>query len=399
MVTVSQRLMILPMACLDQQIVERVLARSDSRAVLLTRIEQSTMIHPATALRRRTRLLAGLATAGLVIGFSFTAPAHADDPIQPPSERALAKAAASSSTSIASSAILKGKKGKKIRVGINATTSKKKKGLLIVSLGHKGEEHTWTFKIPKKALKVNKKGKGKLVVKKKQLKPFGQVKLTIKPTKKWKTKKCKGVVIRKQRPLKVSGLFTFNSKSAWGKVGGKKVNFKGAKLTKHTGKDDSACSDDTGGGDGDGDGLCDGAMTMWSAFNDKGDGMFSQWAPGSGSATVMAVRSVNLAKPKGATRSDFRGAQVPIPQVTHSGDDVTLVVKTKAPLTGSTTLVGVNGFTVPMPCPDGESVDQRIWTPVSQQHGSKPLTMKMSGSSNIKIPGGNTLIQIAGDPS
>lgn len=344
------------------------------------------MSHPAPTVRRRTRLIAVAAAVGLATSLAALAPAHADGPATPDHPaRALA---AKASQSISASAVLKSTKRKKLHVSLSAGSG----GHLTVALGDKsGEEHVWSFKVAKKTLKLNSKGKGKLVTKK--IKPFGTIKLTIKPAKKWKVKKCKGKVISRTRPLKVSGLFKFDSRSAWGKVGGKKVAFKGAKLVKSTGNDSSACDGGNGGGGGGEGGTCPSPSVMWSASQGK-QSMSSQWKPGAKNTTLVASRSTKLAKPKGATRMDFRAARVPTPATTTTGGSVRIAVKSKKPTTGSATLSSATGFTLPRPCAGGKTYEESFWTGVTYRNGSKPLTMKMSAYPAIKLPNGSPTAMI-----
>ncbi|KRF20540.1 hypothetical protein ASG90_18310 [Nocardioides sp. Soil797] len=313
---------------------------------------------------------------------ALTSPSHAADSVTPELQaRALA---AKASQSISASAVLKSNKRKKLHVALSAGSGNGGGSLSVSLADTAGEQHAWSFKVAAKTLKLNGKGKGKLVTKK--IKPFGTIKLTISPSGKWKVKKCKGKVISKSRPLKVKGLFTFDSKSAWGKVGGKKVTFKGAKVTKSTGVDGSACDGGDGGDGGDGD-ACSGASIMWSAFR-GGVAMSSQWAPGSTKAGMFASRSTKLAKPKGATRTDFRSAMVPVPATTVSGGSVSIQVNSKAPATGSATLSSSTGYPLERTCEKTKTYTTTFWSGVSYQNGATPLALKMSAYGSLKLPNG-----------
>lgn len=336
-----------------------------------------------------------MAAVGLITGLgALTAPTHAEQPATPDP---LTMAKSSSSSSISAAATLKSNKGKKLRVALSASSGSSG-GFLAVSLVDKaGEQHSWSFKVPKKTLKLNGKGKGKLVTKK--IKPFGKIKITIKPAKKWKATKCKGKLISKKRPLKITGLFQFDSKSAWGKVGGKKVKFKGGQLVKFTGKDGSACAKGGDGGDGgDGD-KCPTASASWASYV-GGQGMSSQWNIGASQTTLMASRTVNLAKPKGAVRSDFRSAVVPVPTTT-AGESISMAVKSKGAVTGTATLTSATGYAIPRPCAGGKSYEETFWYDVAYQNGTKPLAMKMSAYGAIKLPNssGTAVIQMRSNAS
>lgn len=342
------------------------------------------MSRPAPSVRR-TRRIAVAVAAGLVTGLgTLTAPSHADDSTTPDIHaRALA---AQSSQSISASAVLKSTKGKRLHVSLSAGSGSDGGFLNVGLVDRAGESHSWLFKTPTKALKLNNKGKGSLTAK---YKPYGNLRLTIKPVKSWKLKKCQGKLISKSRPLKVTGLFKFDSRSAWGKLGGKRVTFKGARLVKRTGLDGSACS---GGGDGDGDGdaTCPPASISWSAFQGSSF-MSSSWSPGATKTGLVASRSAKLAKPRGALRVDFRTATVPVP-TTSIGASATLAVKSQSPTTGSATLSSATGYTDVRECAGGLSYEQSLWYGVSYQNGAAPLTMKMTAYGAIRLPNSATAI-------
>lgn len=351
------------------------------------------MFLPAPRVRRRTRLIAAAVSVGLVTALgTVAAPSQAED-LAAPDAQARAQAARPAQ-SISASATFKSNKRKKVFASVSAVRGSSGGSLTVALSQRSGEEHVWTFRIPKKALKINKAGKGRLITK--QIKPYGTVRLTIKPTGKWKVKRCKGKELSRSRPLKVNGLFKFDSRSAWGRIGGKKVALKGARLTKSTGR---SC-DGTGGGGGDGDGdACPGASYMWMA--NKGNvSMTTQWGRNAKNATLIASRYAKLAKPKGASRADFRMATIPAPATTRTSDTISMAIKSKNPTSGSAKVEGSTGFTQTQVCEKTKSFEDAWWFNASYRNSAKPLTMKMTALGNIKLPNtATTMVQVRGPAS
>lgn len=341
--------------------------------------------------RTGSRRRAGLAAVGLVTGLALAAspiaPGHADGATPPaaPDAQAAQVAQQTKGMAISGVAALTSTKRKKLGVRVSASTSAAG-GNLVVGLTRSTEEHAWSFRVSKKTLTLAASGRGTLVTKT-QIKPFGSIRLAIKPSGKWKTKRCQGQIVWKRRSLKMVGLFTFDTSSPWGSVGGKKVTFKGGSLVRSTGHE---CPGDGTGGDGDGAGdPCAGPVGTWIASElASGETLTSSWIPGKKKASLVASRSVQLAKPTQATRTDLRFAKVPAPQFVDGGASATVHATSQAPAVGSATLTGSNGFPLTRPCKGGGTYQQTVWT-ADYANGGPALAMKMSAFGNISVADGS----------
>ncbi len=265
-------------------------------------------------LMRAAALAAGLSTAAsLALVTSPTATARTERAAAP----AIASVAISAGKSVRSSSHVP----LKVATYASRSAGGSSAGTFGVSLTNGGESHSWSFPIPRSALKLNAAGKGKLVVPAKYISPFGKVKLTITPKGAPTAARCGGSTIGKSRKVVVKGTFWFDSRSGsnrWGSVGSKskKKTFKFAVpasvVWTYAGKS-GVCGGNPGTGS-----TCK-PSSSWTGMNG------TQFIFGSvnGSKDITAIRSVKFAKPANSMRSDSRRAQVKSAVLTRENDSTT----------------------------------------------------------------------------
>lgn len=327
-------------------------------------------------IRRQVRGLAdavALLVAGVLsVGVALVAvPATAADDVGvPPSVQARRVAGGSESTSLYARQKVTSTKHKTLVLTLSSYTYSEGTHLSIgLYRGH--EQHYWTFPMPAKNLKINAKGSGSLSTK--AATPYGSVSLRIKPQKKWKTNTCKGILVSKSRPVVLTGKFVFDSTSSWGTVGKAKFKFGTATVSRATGADGSACYASN---------ACPKAGGNWSAY--EGPVAFSgSWTKGDKTGWMYATRSVALKK--GAFRSDYIAAKVPLPQLTTDAGAATLAVTGRGPIKGSAKLSGDDSYTYDSHCKGGKTYSSTYWSNASFTNGTKGLQVKMSAYGTLKI--------------
>jgi hypothetical protein len=222
-------------------------------------------------------------------------------------------------------------------------------------------------------LTVANSGAGTLKVPAKDIGPFGEVSLQIMPIGKITSKSCQGTVVSKSIKVRLSGVFSFDSKStgadAWGVIGSTK-SFTFPATNTVTWSYSSAASEN-----------CIatttpcGATVIWAAQH--GAVAMDGTEAGAGGARVIASRAVSLATPKGATRSDSNIASTQgLVVKTGLGGSASLVVTGEGSgVTGSATLMSTAPSSpFPTPCGKGKTQDGEFWSG-SYADGSTPLTV------------------------
>ncbi|KRF17250.1 hypothetical protein ASG90_08065 [Nocardioides sp. Soil797] len=204
--------------------------------------------------------------------------------------------------------------GKKLRVSLSAY--KADTASFNISLSTAGETHSWSFRAPKSAVKINAKGAGTIKLTSKQTGGLGKIQLKLKPTGKFKAYKCAGNVHSRTRNLKVSGPFFFDTRTKpWGKVGKKSGNFSFNGSRRASFSYDVDCP---------GPEFKDPCITQlsWSAYTSTPTSYLSIGGNKSGNrTTIQGSRSVTLKKPAGAFRHDSVTKKAKAPVLTVGEDD------------------------------------------------------------------------------
>ncbi|QIX26639.1 hypothetical protein ncot_08485 [Nocardioides sp. JQ2195] len=324
--------------------------------------------------RRRAVAIIGTLATGAALALTSTQPSVAESASAPGSS---ARAAAISSTSFYATGMARTSSGKKLRVSLSAYKSTS--ASFSISLSAPGEYHSWSFRAPRSAVKINSKGAGVVKLTSTQTGGLGKVKLRLKPDGKFKAAKCGGKVYSKSRNVKLSGPFFFNTKTkAWGKVGRKTGSFSFKDTRRVSFSYNVDCPDPEY------QNPCFTSLS-WSAYKSSASSFVSISGSKSGSTTrVSASRSVAL-KPNGAYRYDSVSKKAKAPVLTVAPDDNAKikVYGTGGSATGSSSFPSTPSTSA---CDNG--TQHRVTWFGTFTNGSPSLVVKAQVFGNFKL--GNT---------
>lgn len=266
-------------------------------------------------------------------------------------------------TSVYGTTTVKSSSGKKLMVALSAFdtpgTQPENEPSFYISLSRgQTEQHSWYFPGPNSSFDISAKAAGKLALSSKKTGGMGKVALKVKPDGRMKSHKCGGKVYAKERNVVISGTFFFDSGSKWGKVGSKRKPFKFASTHRVWFSYNVDCPPveypDP----------CYNS-TSWSSWrsNENSSTYVSAHKPKSASkASIYASRFTELAKPKGAFRSDAAWGTADAPVLTENEADNSATMKIYG-VRGSGTITAPpdSGFTWDDECDTGMQHD-RSWS-------------------------------------
>jgi hypothetical protein len=250
------------------------------------------------------------------------------------------------------------------------------------------EAHTWSFALPTSAFTNTSRRTGAVSVTSATMGPYGSLKLTFRPSGKPVTKKCDAANSTTTSKLTVSGTLWFVTKSTgahrWGDIGSKHKAFRFATtsdLVTNLGGGIAECAPP-------GQTTC-AIGTTWEALS--ADQLISM----SGATPILekpelitATRTVNLAKPKHATRLDLVTDTGPgiQPDFMGGSPDATLVVSGGGSSSGSATMTGTqDGAPFTHVCPKAGSETITTWL-ADFVNDAPPLSISGAIFGAIRMP-------------
>lgn len=277
------------------------------------------------------------------------------------------------------------------KLSINTSVSQSATGTnLYVSVGlpNHREGHTWTFPLPNSALSLNAGGSGTAKATSVQLGGFGTVSLNVAAFGTPKQITCQSQVVSATRRATISGKFLFDTKSGWGKVGSatRKVTF--AKTSDvYWGYDNTATCPTS-------PPTCT-AYTSWSMSMSTASSYVSMSGSAVGKTTLVSgYRSVHLAKPVGASRTDFvTQSGVKPPQLTVRADN-SAAMKVFAGKGSATLSTPAPGSSFSEPCGTGtQHLSHTYWSGGKIHQNSPPAKLAAQVYGAIEVPntGGGTM--------
>ena len=278
---------------------------------------------------------------------------------------------------------VKSSSGKKLKLSVFASKSAHGANLGVTLANAKGESHQWNFTVPAKAVRVDRKGAGK-VVSGAKLGKYGTVSLSVEPAGKIKTLRCNGTAYAKSRKVVLRGKMLFDThstgKSKWGKVGAKGFRFAAPSTVGWSFAGVAVdCAPD-------GVSMCT-TGTSWNAGDYSTVPVVSLFGATEGSrGYVTGIRSVSLPKPKDAMRFDIVRRSTPAPTITTEGSTTTLRI-TGA---GSGTLTSeTEPMTYETQC-GGKTQVWTNWSPATFRNGSTPLRLSAQVFGAFTVKDGST---------
>ena len=268
---------------------------------------------------RGRRVLATVGSVALGAGLAVTltpsagtalAPAGSVDRPSPvtapagPGAKALADALPArlgtlSYTSVFGATKVKSSTGKKLTVSLSASEQKGGTPSFSVSLSRgQAEQHAWRFPGPSSAFDISAKGTGKLALTSKQTGGMGKLALKVKADGGLKSQKCGGEVYAKTRNVVISGKVFLDTGSPWGKVGSKTKPFKFRTTHRAYVSYDVTCPPV------DYPDPCYASLNWSSSRTTANTFTYISATKDGAKSSIYAYRTTQLAKPKGASRTD-----------------------------------------------------------------------------------------------
>jgi hypothetical protein len=339
----------------------------------------------------RRRILAVVATAGLVAGTSLAAGAGASS-AAPTAAHAFKMTGFTIDTA---NPKLTSSTHKRLRFFIfifnNSNTvnftrtrnaaraaSAKTGDALSVGLSAGKESHDWGFGVKRSTVHFNaKKGTGRINTKH-QLKRYGKIRLTIAPTGKAHRSCASSTGYTTTRKITLTGKPTFNSKSGkhgWGTVGAHTVTIKGT-LTVNFGTPKLDCGGGVTPSPCPSVGINVDDFTQSTSMNTSG-------RPGH-DARVFAFREVSLTSPRGGSRSDFLTGKVkPLTATPDSGGNVAIrLTGASKNIHGSATITS----TEPASSDICKQVVTQDYFDATWKNGAKPLSFRGQIEPRFSLP-------------
>jgi hypothetical protein len=254
-----------------------------------------------------------------------------------------------------------------------------------VSTPSGSESHSWSFQVPNSAWNLGATGSGKVKVTSKQTGGFGSLTLTVAGSGAVKQTKCQGQPVSGTRHATVSGMFVFDTKAGWGKVGSTrhKTSFSKASNIYWSYDNTATCPTSPT--------PCT-AYNGWNVSTDSATAYTTVSGTTSGkSSYVYGYRSVQLAKPKGASRTDLLTQSNPKPMKLTVNSDNTATGKGYAGK-GSVTITSTDQAT-PSSSPCGDGTRNRTvmsWYGADIHQNSPPAKMAAQIYGAIVVPNTGT---------
>jgi hypothetical protein len=325
----------------------------------------------------RRRLLAVVATTGLLAGTSLVSGVVASSAAAAPKFPVTAFSIDSSNKKVHSST------HQKLRLFVFASRQSdgpqfaaRTADSLSVGLSHRREAHEWTFVVSRKAIRLNaSKATGRITTHR-QLGRYGKIKLTLAPAGKAHKSCAASTGFTSTRKITLTGKPRFNSRSGkhgWGIVGAHKLTMN-ATLVVTFGTPDPDCGHIV-------QGFCPSVGITISSFT-GGTSLFASSRPGH-TARVSVDRQVNLPSPSGARRGDFLTGKVePLDAETDASGNVTVLLRA-----ASKHLTGTATVTSPGPPTNDtcKKVTSNSYFGATWTNGAKKLTFHSQIGPNVWV--------------
>jgi hypothetical protein len=326
---------------------------------------------------RGSRLAAAAVTVALVATFvtassvsATTGAATSTEGLVPPVARA-----GTTSVDITSSTLkVVSSSGHRLRVHVlGFRTSTGVQVAVDVQTRNEAEEHEWLFKAPDSGVSVSAKGKGRIHLTSKRSAGYAIVSLKTTPQGSFSRSTCHGKTATRTRHVSLSGTLLFRTRShgthAWGKVGSlrHRVHFSAKSKVTWQKPASADCSPPPV--------PCRNTFMWIASGGPPGEFDYFSSANKGAHAEIAGLRSVSLAKPSGASRSDI----VSLPQPTPNQ----LIVNPDQSATMQATFRGGTA-TMTSPQPPLTTVERcGKGTKVSIEQWSAPL---VNGATPIRVP-------------
>jgi hypothetical protein len=252
-----------------------------------------------------------------------------------------------------------------------------------VALPNGHETHSWTFPLPSSALHLDAKGSGTFKATSKQLGGFGALSLKVAASGATKQFKCQSQLVSATRHATISGAFSFDTKSHWGKIKGKRFTFARTSdvywaydNTASCGQTRPPCA----------------SYNSWSLSKSSGHGFLSMYGGTSGKhGYASASRSQQLSKPAGANRYDYLSTTTKHPpKLTVKSDHTATMVGYAGK--GSVTIKASDPATPStIPCGNGsKNVAITSWFSATLHQNKPPAKLSAQIYGAIQVPNSGT---------
>jgi hypothetical protein len=345
------------------------------------------------ALPRRSRLAAAGAVAlTLVAAGAATNAGSAAGPDGPALRlgRPAAKAAAASVDITSSAKKVVSSTGHRLRVQVVTVQDSTGTHVEVTAeTRNRSEQHTWTFRVPRSAVSISTKGTGRIHLTSTRSAGYAVVRLTASPHGGSTHTTCQGHTATRTRHLSLSGTLLLNTRSsgkhAWGKVGSahRRLHFSTHSKVTWVKPASFDCSNIA-------PTFPCRSMLLWMASGDSSAEDFQLMAGENhaGGSLVAGLRSVPLAKPAGATRSDTNSASDSSRvTLTDNGGSVTMAAAFGQ---GTATMTSdVPESTVVQKCTTGtKKISVEFW-PGTYTNGTPPLSVPEQVFGALSVPDGS----------